>query len=321
MEQEIERILVRNLSGEASCEDIFIFSEWLSSSEAHKESFLQIKKYWDAEVTGAKLRNPEATYNKLLDRIRKAERRNKVRKLWIKYASAAAAALLIGVAGYWMGNGKSVAPVRYYSYITGNSVSTFELPDGTEVALNKNSTLSYSGAYGETAREVSLEGEGFFSVTKDTAKAFVVDLDGSKVAVLGTVFNVKNYKEEGVTTATLVEGSIRFEIPGRQVLLEPDQQLVFTKSTHQIEMKNVSAGLVTAWKNRLIKYKSIPFSRFVDMLEEQYGVEIVLSNQALANRTVTGAFDQSLTVNRILDLMKKNLSFTWEKQGDKYVIH
>lgn len=320
MDQDIEQIILRNLSGEASCEDIIIFSDWLVSSAGNKESFLKIKKYWDAEVAGAKLQDPTATYNKLLDRIRKAERKNVVHKLWIKYASAAAVAIIIGIAGYWVGGQKSDAPLQYYSYITGNSVSSFELPDGTEISLNRNSILSYSSQYGEKVREVSLEGEGFFSVTKDKTKAFVVDLNGSKISVLGTVFNVKNYKKDDITTATLVEGSIRFETPEQQILLTPDQQLVFNKSSNKIDMKSVSTDLVTAWKSHLIKYKSIPFREFLDMLKKQYDVEIILLNEALGDQKVTGSFDESLTVDQILDLMKKNLSFKWKKQGDKYVI-
>lgn len=321
MDHQIEQIILRNLAGEASCEDILIFSDWLSSSAAHKESFLKIKKYWDAEVDGARLRNPEDTYNKLLERIRKVERKKIVRRLWIRYASAAAVAILIGIAGYWVGERQNSVPVQYYSYITGNSISSFELPDGTAVSLNKNSTLSYSGSYGKEVREVSLEGEGFFTVTKNKAKAFIVDLGKSKISVLGTMFNVKNYKEEDVTTATLLEGSIRFETADQQVLLKPDQQLIFDKSSSQINMKNVSTDLVTAWKNHLIKYKSIPFIDFLEMLKKQYNVEIVLANKALGDQKVTGAFDANLVVDQILDLMKKNLSFEWKKEGNIYVIN
>lgn len=321
MDHEIEQIILRNLSGEASCEDILVFSEWLSSSDAHKDSFLKIKKYWDAEVAGMKLRNPEAAYNMLLERIWKTERKRVVRQLWIKYAGAAAVAVIIGIASYWMGGHQATAPLQYYSYITGNSISSFELPDGTEISLNKNSKLSYSSSYGEQVREVSLDGEGFFTVTKDKEKAFVVDLNGSKISVLGTVFNVKNYKKEDITTATLVEGSIRFETPDQQIVLKPDQQLVFNKSNNKIDMTNVSTDLVTAWKSHLIKYRSVPFREFLDMLKERYEVEIILSNEALGDQKVTGSFDESLTVDQILDLMKKNLVFRWKKQGESYVIN
>ena len=321
MNKKIEQIILRNLSGEASCDDVITFSEWLASSARNKESFLKIKKYWDAEVAGAKLQNPEATYNKLLDRIRKAERKETVRRLWIRYAGAAAVAIIVGITGYWIGGQRNVTPVQYYSCITGNSVSSFELPDGTEISLNKNSTLSYSSSYGEKVREVSLEGEGYFSVMKDKTKAFVVDLNGSKISVLGTVFNVKNYSKENVTTATLVEGSIRFETPEQQILLKPDQQLVFNKSENQIGIENVSTDLITAWKSHLIKYKSISFREFLDMLKDRYTVDIVLSNEISGEQKVTGSFDESLTVDQILDLMKKNLSFRWKKEGDKYVIN
>lgn len=320
MDYEIEQIIVRNLSGEASCEDILVFSDWLTSSDAHKASFRKIKKYWDAEIDGVKLRNPEATYNKLLDRIRKTERKSAVRQLWIRYTSAAAVAILIGFVGYWMGGQQRITPVQYYSYITGNSISSFELPDGTEISLNKNSTLSYTSSYGENNREVSLEGEGFFQVTKDQDRAFIVDLNGSKIAVLGTVFNVKNYETERTTTATLLEGSIRFEMPDQQVLLKPDQQLVFDKSTNQIDIEHVSTDLVTAWRSHLIKYKSTPFSEFLTMLAKQYEVEISLQDEMLGEQRVSGSFDDNLTVEQILDLMKKNLSFNWKKEGDTYVI-
>ena len=57
------------------------------------------------------------------------------------------------------------------------------------------------------------------------------------------------------------------------------------------------------------------------MLKDRYTVDIVLSNEILGEQKVTGSFDESLTVDQILDLMKKNLSFRWKKEGDKYVIN
>ena len=119
----------------------------------------------------------------------------------------------------------------------------------------------------------------------------------------------------------MLEGSIRFETPDQQILLKPDQQLVFNKSENKIDIENVSSDLVTAWKSHLIKYKSIPFKEFLNMLKEQYDVEIILSNEVLGNQKVTGSFDESLTVDQILDLMKKNLSFKWKRQGANYVIN
>lgn len=144
-----------------------------------------------------------------------------------------------------------------------------------------------------------------------------MDLNGSKISVLGTVFNVKNDSKENVTTATLVEGSIRFETPEQQILLKPNQQLVFNKSENQIDIENVSTDLITAWKSHLIKYKSISFKEFLDMLKDRYTVDIVLSNEILGEQKVTGSFDESLTVDQILDLMKR----TFLSDGRRRVIN
>ena len=195
MDHEIEQIILRNLSGEASCEDILAFSEWLSSSDAHKDSFLKIKKYWDAEVAGVKLRNPEAAYNMLLERIRKTERKKEVRQLWMKYAGAAAVAIIIGIAGYWMGEHQTTAPMQYYSYITGNSISSFELPDGTEISLNKTVNCLIPVRTENRFAKSLWMGKVSFTVTKDKEKAFVVDLNGSKNIRIGNCFQCKELQE------------------------------------------------------------------------------------------------------------------------------
>ena len=56
------------------------------------------------------------------------------------------------------------------------------------------------------------------------------------------------------------------------------------------------------------------------MLEERYNAQISLSNETLGDQIVSGAFDESLSVDQILDLIKKNLSFSWKKQEDEYII-
>jgi len=73
------------------------------------------------------------------------------------------------------------------------------LPDGSTVILNSNSTLKYDSNWLNTAtREVWLEGEAFFEINKQPLKGaaqFIVHSNDTKVAVLGTVFNVYNRNE------------------------------------------------------------------------------------------------------------------------------
>ena len=68
------------------------------------------------------------------------------------------------------------------------------LSDGTRVWMNARSRLVYPVAFGDT-REVELEGEAYFEVTRDENRPFIVHAGQVAVKVLGTEFNVSNYPE------------------------------------------------------------------------------------------------------------------------------
>ena len=83
------------------------------------------------------------------------------------------------------------------------------LSDNTHVFLNAGSSLRYPVNFikGKN-REVFLEGEAFFEVTKDTQHPFVVNAHEINVRVLGTKFNVSAYPESLATKTVLVEGAV-----------------------------------------------------------------------------------------------------------------
>ena len=67
------------------------------------------------------------------------------------------------------------------------------LADGTKVWLNSGSCLTLSPGFGQTDRELQLEGEGMFEVAKDKHKPFIIRSGDIRVRVTGTVFNFKSY--------------------------------------------------------------------------------------------------------------------------------
>jgi transmembrane sensor len=69
-------------------------------------------------------------------------------------------------------------------------VSRFELPDGTKVWLNAGSTLNYPQKFRAENRQVELTGQGYFEVTKNPEKPFIVKTTYLAVQALGTLFTV-----------------------------------------------------------------------------------------------------------------------------------
>ena len=60
-------------------------------------------------------------------------------------------------------------------------------------------------------RQVYLDGEAYFEVTKNEEKPFVVKLNKQDITVLGTTFNVQAYENESYSVVTLLSGRIMLE--------------------------------------------------------------------------------------------------------------
>jgi ferric-dicitrate binding protein FerR (iron transport regulator) len=106
------------------------------------------------------------------------------------------------------------------------------LPDGSAVWLNAGSKIKYMNVFNRDNREIQLNGEAYFKVTKNTDLPFDVKTGDLSIQALGTEFNVKSYDDEDIIETTLVEGKIAIHQGRKQkasVYLEPHQQALYVK--------------------------------------------------------------------------------------------
>lgn len=117
-----------------------------------------------------------------------------------------------------------------------------KLPDGSLVTLNSDSRLSFPREFSNSIRNIVLEGEAYFSVTKDNHKPFVVVSKNANVTVLGTKFNFKDYDSEtaevtlfeGKVHLTDTEGNISANIrPGQHAKVSGDGQIMIKKNGNE----------------------------------------------------------------------------------------
>ena len=131
------------------------------------------------------------------------------------------------------------------------------MPDGSKVWLNNASTLKYPHEFSEKERNVYLEGEAYFEVTKNRHKPFIVQSDAMRVRVLGTTFNFKSDKRCRIAEATLIEGEI--EVKGNkeegQIILAPGQRAELNKNNGRLTVKQVDAKLDAVWHDNLIPFQ------------------------------------------------------------------
>lgn len=180
------------------------------------------------------------------------------------------------------------------------------LSDGTEVWLNAGSTFEYPASFeGLAERRVTLVGEAFFDVKRDTCRPFRVEMSGGEsIRVLGTRFNVHAYDESREHVTTLVEGCIAYRASetAEELELHPDQQVRLDCNTAQTNVRQVDADAYAAWTEGWLWFEAEPLSELAERFERTYGIRIVVA-EALRGYTFSGKIRRERGIDYIIDLL------------------
>ncbi|NMH89056.1 FecR family protein [Flavivirga algicola] len=200
------------------------------------------------------------------------------------------------------------------------------LSDNTQVTLNAGTSMKYPVKFikGHN-REVFINGEAFFDVTKDKAHPFVVKSSDLNIRVLGTKFNVSSYPEDLNTKTVLVEGSVSLYQeetykPKKATLLTPGHLAYLNKSNNAISLEKVDVSLHTSWINGSISFKHEPFKNILKKLERQYNVVIKCESKDLNETSFTARFDNA-SLEYILKTFRNNydIKYTIENKPNKTI--
>ena len=156
------------------------------------------------------------------------------------------------------------------------------LADGTRIWVNAGSTLRYPERFAPGKREVFLSGEAYFEVARDTANPFFVKTDRMQLQVLGTSFDISAYPDDPAITTTLLTGSVsqKFE-SGRQTLLRPSQQSVYTVATGTARLQAADIDAVLAWKNGKFIARDERLEDILRRLGRWYDFQVVYTHPRL----------------------------------------
>jgi transmembrane sensor len=209
---------------------------------------------------------------------------------WIK-AAAAVILLLVVSGGY------------FYKRVQGQTYRTafgesrrLLLPDGSLVTLNANSNLRISDRWSiAREREVWLEGEAFFSVSKIKRKGlqakFVVHTADLNVEVKGTEFNVNTRKNQ--TQVALSEGLVHLFLCGigkkNEIRMKPGDLVDFSQNNKKLLVRHlVDASPVFSWKNNRWTLNNTSLEEISSLIRETYGVTVTIDNDSLRYQKICG---------------------------------
>jgi transmembrane sensor len=359
-EDRFIELLAKKFSDELYAGELEMFNNLLASSEFYRKQYNFFKDYWVQD------QEQYSNSNAMFERIRAkiiisepeadiiATEEHKYKKLlFVLKRIAAILIIIISIAGIFFALDSSLesnatahldltkTPSRLKSRVT--------LSDGSVVTLNSETTLKYPPVFNRKTREVYLNGEAFFDVTKDHTRPFIVHTGKMSIKVLGTAFNIKSYDNDVQSETTLIRGAIEVTLkdrPSDRIILKPHEKLVLKSTTikapvlkrHPLKTtpdsvntsyalttltylrKNDTTVVETSWVNNRLVFKDEEFKNLANKMERWYGIKVKFKNSSAKDYHFTGVFEKE-SVSQAFNALKMIEPFTFNQKNETIYIY
>lgn len=306
-------VLYRFFAGTASYEEEEAVCDWTDASDENREELIRERKYFDVLLLrGAKNASKYGRPFAVASIVRRS------------LSVAAAVSIIVVSALYIHNSANKPTPIAATNKIVipPGQRANITLSDGTNVWLNACSELTYPASFAGEARCVSLKGEAYFDVSKNTEHPFVVQTKNCDVKVLGTKFNVQADETDCEFSAALIEGSI--ELTNKTDLGSPIRLTPMLKAelaNGKMVVDSIHSLDDYRWKEGLICFENIRFSELMRRFEKTYNIHIEILNKRLFDYTCSGKCRVSDGVDYILQVLQRNARFTFTRSEDNETIY
>jgi ferric-dicitrate binding protein FerR (iron transport regulator) len=315
-----KQLVNKFFTGEVSDNEQQLLINWLAESSNNRKEFDEENEIWQETNFQAKYQqfNAEKGWKIVADKLNLNGQQNvnsKIvvlrRKTFTGMAIAASIAILIALGGlfYLYETTKQTGVLAENNGVTkiqtfGGERATVTLPDSTRVIMNSGSTIKYLNDFNVADRRIWLSGEAYFDVKTDVNKPLQVHLNKITVVATGTKFNIFSHNAERRTEATLEEGNIHVEIPGKDnIYISPGQQVVYFANANNAEVKNVTTESFTSWKENKLRLNDTPIEEALRNIARRYNVTFEIQDPKLLELKYTATFiDES--IEEVMQMLK-----------------
>ena len=321
-------LIAKYLANECDKDEIDHLFNWMNESEDNKLLFDQTKQDFKIININKSMNkiNVDSAWEKLKGRIQEEEQIlptkevREVRKIQFPFLLKIAAAIILLVSvGYFS--------TKYYMSINNYDITEITakneikeqivLPDGSLVSLNADSKLEYPKEFTDIERKVKLTGEGFFNVTKNPEKPFIIETENAEVRVLGTSFNVNTKLSENKVEVFVETGLVelkRRNNSNEKILIEPGDVGVLTKDKLE-RLVNTNNNII-AWKTHEIIFREDKLSDVIHILNSVYNTNIICENQEVLNLNYTSTFVNQ-EISSVINVICVTFDLKVEYKNDK----
>lgn len=201
--------------------------------------------------------------------------------------------------------------------------STIKLPDSSVVYLGAGSKLIYPAHFAGNTREITLQGEAFFEVTKNPKKPFVISTGNVRTWVLGTSFRINAFKDKPLFVE-VATGKVRVDhhdAKGKTSLavLTPGQSLNWYHNRATLD--SVNAADVKEWKNGRLVFNHATLRELTHVLERWYNVKIKFANADKEQLHMTITLTANVPMKQIMEVLASTGKFSYQSSEREIMIN
>jgi transmembrane sensor len=317
-----EQLLVRYISSQTSDAETEQVLQWCKLNGENRIYLDQLIQTWEKSLTIApdQLPNVEASLERLKNKVNREKRDNNFVRLISnrRWLSVAAVLICISIFTWFYTVLKSSQPDTDAIVQTFSRPGTFMLSDSSVITLNKNTRVKYDKQFDKDIRNISLEeGEAFFQVKPNPDKPFVVKVNKVTIKVLGTSFNVKSFK--GNTEIIVETGKVQVSGSGEILNLVPDEKALVSAHSSGIQKQKNPDLLYQYYRTHEFIASNTPLWRMVEILNEAYGVHILISSERIKNLPLNITFKNE-SIDEILPVIAQTFNLTVQRKGDQILL-
>ena len=199
-----------------------------------------------------------------------------------------------------------------------------ELPDGSHVWLNAQTSLRYPVSFQEKIRQVELDGEAYFDVAKYSKNGqplpFIVITHNQQLEVLGTVFNINSFNNS--VTTTLVEGKVKLQALNGNTqakILRPNEQSVYHEQPNSFTITPVDPLYATAWRNGNFSFDRATIKEVMGSIARWYDVDVEYKGKFTHN-FFSGTVSKFEQIDKLLETIALTGDVHFKREGRRLIV-
>jgi ferric-dicitrate binding protein FerR (iron transport regulator) len=205
------------------------------------------------------------------------------------------------------------------------------LPDGSFVDLKAGSKVIYEKGFAGSLRQIYLKGEGFFRVTKNHNKPFIVYTDRVVAKVLGTSFIVKTGLNGSETSVLVKTGKVSvFKTAEftredtkpnliQGVIILPNQAASLNQ-TEKLEKKLASSpDILKSGLGNYFDFENTPIDTVFSRLKLTYGINILYDKVKMNSCSISVSMGKEGFYQK-LNLICRTINASYEVRDGEVVV-